>query len=69
MLTFEEIVRCINAERGEVSIEKEHLVDAELSADKIADATGRTYSIESFILPNPQGGLAIPSEIVRFVKK
>ena len=65
----EELIRCLNSEIGPVSIEKEILDDIKTSPTRIADATGRDFEVEVFLIPNPQGGLAILSEIVRFSKK
>ena len=69
MMDEEELVRCLNDELGPVSIEKEILDDIKTSPSRIATATGRDFEVEMFLIPNPQGGLAILSEIVRFSRK
>lgn len=69
MISEDELVAILNEENGACSIEREILTDNKISIDRVSKNSGRAFTIETFVIPNPQGGLAIPSEIVRFLPK
>lgn len=66
MITESELITILNDEADAVSIEKDALDEIGTSLSKIKTLTGRDFKTETFVIPNPQGGLAIISEIVRF---